>query len=139
MSAPTRCGSWFSNGSARASWCCSTKRSCPPWAAASPTPGGPAPPAAALAFATRRRFAALARALGVDHLAIIATAAVREASDGRAFAAEIERQCGVPVRIVDGGEEARLSAAGVLAGIRDADGVVGDLGGGRVEVVRGAA
>ncbi len=82
-----------------------------------------------------QRFVALARALTVDHLAIIATAAVREARDGRAFAAEAERRCGVPVRIIDGGEEARLSAAGVLAGIRDADGVVADLGGGSVELV----
>jgi exopolyphosphatase/guanosine-5'-triphosphate,3'-diphosphate pyrophosphatase len=89
-----------------------------------------------LAFANLQRFVALARALRVDHLAIIATAAVREASDGRAFAAEAERQCGVPVRIVEGGEEARLSAAGVLAGIRQADGVVSDLGGGSVELVR---
>jgi exopolyphosphatase / guanosine-5'-triphosphate,3'-diphosphate pyrophosphatase len=89
-----------------------------------------------LAFANLQRFVALARALDVDHLAIIATAAVREASDGRAFADEAERQCGVPVYIVDGSEEARLSAAGVLAGIRDADGVVGDLGGGSVELAR---
>jgi exopolyphosphatase/guanosine-5'-triphosphate,3'-diphosphate pyrophosphatase len=64
-----------------------------------------------LAFANLQRFVALARALGVDHLAIIATAAVREASDGRAFAAEAERQLGVPVRIVEGAK-ARLSAAG---------------------------
>ena len=89
-----------------------------------------------LALANLQRFIALARALGVDHLAIIATAAVREARDGLAFAAEAERQCGVPVRIIEGAEEARLSAAGVLAGIRDADGVVGDLGGGSVELVR---
>jgi exopolyphosphatase/guanosine-5'-triphosphate,3'-diphosphate pyrophosphatase len=89
-----------------------------------------------LAYANLQRFVALARALGVDHLAIIATAAVRDASDGRAFAAEAERQCGVPVRIIEGGEEARLSAAGVLAGIREADGVVADLGGGSVELVR---
>jgi len=89
-----------------------------------------------LAFANLQRFVALARALKVDHLAIIATAAVREASDGQAFADAAERQCGVPVRIVQGGEEARLSAAGVLAGIREADGVVGDLGGGSVELVR---
>ena len=89
-----------------------------------------------LAFANLQRFVALARALGVDHLAIIATAAVREASDGRAFAAEAERQCGVPMRIVEGSEEARLSAAGVMAGIREADGVVSDLGGGSVELVR---
>jgi exopolyphosphatase / guanosine-5'-triphosphate,3'-diphosphate pyrophosphatase len=89
-----------------------------------------------LAFANLQRFVALARALGVDHLAIIATAAGREASDGIAFAAAAERECGVPVRIIEGGEEARLSAAGVLAGIREVDGVVGDLGGGSVELAR---
>jgi exopolyphosphatase/guanosine-5'-triphosphate,3'-diphosphate pyrophosphatase len=90
----------------------------------------------ALAYANLQRFVALARALNVDHLMAIATAAVREASDGEEFAAEIERQCGLPVRIVAGPEEARLSAAGVLAGIPTADGVVGDLGGGSVELVR---
>jgi len=89
-----------------------------------------------LAYFNVQRFVALARALKADHLAAIATAAVREASDGAAFAGEIERQCGVPVRIVDGPEEARLSAAGVLAGIPGADGVVADLGGGSVELVR---
>jgi exopolyphosphatase/guanosine-5'-triphosphate,3'-diphosphate pyrophosphatase len=89
-----------------------------------------------LAYANLQRFVALARALEVDHLMAIATAAVREASDGHQFAAEIERRCGIPVRIVDGAEEARLSAAGVLAGIPGADGVVGDLGGGSVELVR---
>src|SRR5579863_3721952 len=100
------------------------------------TTGRLSPEGVELAFANLQRFVALARALGVDHLAIIATAAVREASDGREFAAEAERRCGVPVRIVSGAEEARLSAAGVLAGIRAADGVVGDLGGGSVELVR---
>ncbi|HVB18601.1 MAG TPA: Ppx/GppA family phosphatase [Stellaceae bacterium] len=100
------------------------------------TTGRLSPEGVDLAFANLQRFVALARALGVDHLAIIATAAVREASDGREFAAEAERRCGVPVRIVSGAEEARLSAAGVLAGIRAADGVVGDLGGGSVELVR---
>jgi exopolyphosphatase / guanosine-5'-triphosphate,3'-diphosphate pyrophosphatase len=89
-----------------------------------------------LAFANLQRFVALARALEVDHIAVIATAAVRDATDGRAFVAEAERQCGVPVRIVGGAEEGSLSAAGVLAGIPDADGVVGDLGGGSVELVR---
>jgi exopolyphosphatase/guanosine-5'-triphosphate,3'-diphosphate pyrophosphatase len=88
-----------------------------------------------LAYPNLQRFVALARALAVDHLAIIATAAVREALDGRVFAAEVERQTGVPVRIIDGAEEARLSAAGVLAGIPEAEGVVADLGGGSVELV----
>ena len=86
-----------------------------------------------LAFVNLRRFVALARALGVEHLAVLATAAVRDAIDGRSFAVEVERQCRVPVKIIEGAEEARLSAAGVLAGIPDADGLVGDLGGGSVE------
>lgn len=89
-----------------------------------------------LALVNLRRFVAFARAIGVDHLAVLATAAVRDASDGEAFAGEVERQCRVPVRIVDGAEEARLSAAGVLAGIPDADGIVADLGGGSVELVQ---
>lgn len=93
------------------------------------------PDGTGLALDNLQRFVALARALSVDHLAIIATAAMREASDGRAFAAEAEQRCGVPVCIIEGSEEARLSAAGVLAGIRGADGVVADLGGGSVELV----
>jgi len=94
------------------------------------------PDGVALALVNLRRFVAFARAIAVDHLAVLATAAVRDASDGDAFAAEVERQCLVPVKIIDGAEEARLSAAGVLAGIPDADGIVADLGGGSVEVVR---
>jgi exopolyphosphatase / guanosine-5'-triphosphate,3'-diphosphate pyrophosphatase len=88
------------------------------------------------ALVNLRRFVAFARAIAVDHLAVLATAAVRDASDGEAFAAEVERQCRVQVKIIDGAEEARLSAAGVLAGIPDADGIVADLGGGSVELVR---
>ncbi len=94
------------------------------------------PEGVALALVNLRRFVAFARAIAVDHLAALATAAVRDASDGQAFAAEVERQCRVQVKIIDGAEEARLSAAGVLAGIPDADGIVADLGGGSVEVVR---
>ena len=78
-----------------------------------------------LALVSLRRFVALARALDVEHLAVLATAAVRDAIDGRSFAAEVERQCQVPVKILQGAEEARLSAAGMLAGIPDADGIVG--------------
>jgi len=88
------------------------------------------------ALVNLRRFVALARAIGVDHMAVMATAAVRDASDGEAFAGEVERQCRVQVDIIDGSEEACLSGAGVLAGIPDADGIVVDLGGGSVELVR---
>ncbi len=90
----------------------------------------------ALALVNLRRFVALAGAVGVEHLAVLATAAMRDASDGRSFAAEVEAQCRVPVEIIDGAEEARLSAAGVLAGIPEAAGLVVDLGGGSVELIR---
>ena len=89
-----------------------------------------------LALTNLQRFVAFARAINIDHLAVLATAAVRDARDGEDFAAEVERQCRVQVKIIDGAEEARLSAAGVLAGIPDADGIAADLGGGSVELVR---
>ncbi|MCC7274990.1 MAG: Ppx/GppA family phosphatase, partial [Alphaproteobacteria bacterium] len=82
-----------------------------------------------------RRFVHLARLMDVVQLDVLATAAVRDAIDGPTFVAQVERQCGTPVRVISGGEEALLSADGVLCGIPDADGVMGDLGGGSVELV----
>ena len=80
------------------------------------------------------RFVALARGLGVARLDILATAAVRDASDGASFVAEIEQKNRIKIQVIDGFEEGRLSAAGVRAGIPDADGITGDLGGGSVEL-----
>ena len=81
------------------------------------------------------RFAAIARAMKVAELRMVATAAVREAENGPEFVAEVERRCEASVEILSGEEEARLAAFGVLAGIPDADGVIGDLGGGSLELV----
>jgi exopolyphosphatase/guanosine-5'-triphosphate,3'-diphosphate pyrophosphatase len=86
-------------------------------------------------LATLRRFAAITREMEVRHLDVIATAAVRDAADGPAFVGRIARETGLAARIIDGAEEARLSALGVLSGIPDADGVMGDLGGGSLELV----
>ena len=82
-----------------------------------------------------RRFAALTAAMGVTDINAFATAAVREASDGRDFAAAVEHDCGFRVRIISGEEEARLSALGVLAEIPHASGIMGDLGGASLEIV----
>lgn len=87
------------------------------------------------AFRALGRFVPLAHAMGVDRLALVATAAVREAADGPAFAAEIERRFGHPVDVIDGAKEARLAAVGVLSGVPDADGILGDLGGGSLDLV----
>jgi exopolyphosphatase/guanosine-5'-triphosphate,3'-diphosphate pyrophosphatase len=48
---------------------------------------------------------------------------------------EIEKRTGRKVTVVSGEEEARLSALGVIAGVPEADGLMGDLGGGSVELV----
>src|SRR3546814_11163686 len=92
------------------------------------------PEGVALAVPNLVRFTALARAMGVGRIDLIATAAVREASDGVAFRETVERLCGHPVRVLGGLEEAALSALGVIAGNPSADGILGDLGGGRLEI-----
>lgn len=90
---------------------------------------------AALALTNLARFHRLLAGMAVDHVDILATAAVRDAADGPDFVADVERQAGLSVTTISGAEEARLSALGVLAGAPDADGVVGDLGGGSLELV----
>lgn len=87
-----------------------------------------------LALANLPRYAALTRAMGVDELEIMATAATREASDGAEFLAEVERIFARPVSQLDGDEEARLGAYGIVCGFPDADGLCGDLGGGSLEL-----
>ncbi len=87
------------------------------------------------AMASLRRFVAIARAMGVDELTVLATAATRDAADGAGFLEDVERRCGVPVRQLSGAEEAHLSALGVVSAIPGADGAMGDLGGGSLELV----
>src|SRR5262249_9151406 len=82
------------------------------------------------------RFVRIAKAMGVERLDMLATAAVRDAVDGVAFTETVRKRWGQPVRILSGSEEARLSALGVVSGIGEADGLMGDLGGGSVELVR---
>jgi len=89
----------------------------------------------ALALQNLPRFAALARGMGVSDLHIVATAAVREAKDSGDFAAMVKKRCGVDMRVLDGDEEARLSACGVISGHPGASGIMGDLGGGSLELV----
>ncbi|MET0245499.1 MAG: Ppx/GppA family phosphatase [Sphingomonas sp.] len=81
------------------------------------------------------RFAALAREMQVGELRVVATAAVREASNGHEIIEAAER-LGLDVELLSGEEEAMASGMGVLSGIPDADGIVGDLGGGSLELVR---
>jgi len=85
------------------------------------------------ALAALRRFRALCDTLQVRRLWAIATAACRDATNGRAFIAEAQRICRTKIDILSGRREAELSALGVVSGIHHPDGIVGDLGGGSLE------
>ena len=87
------------------------------------------------AMVNLRRFVALADGMGVERLEAVATAAVREATDGPDFVRNVAEACGLGIQVLDGASEARLSALGVLSGIPEASGIMGDLGGGSLELV----
>jgi exopolyphosphatase/guanosine-5'-triphosphate,3'-diphosphate pyrophosphatase len=92
--------------------------------------------AIAVAVAGLKRFAALTRAMGIANVRTVATAAVREAANGPAFIDQVAIECGLAIEVIDGEAEARGAALGLVSGIPDADGVVGDLGGGSLELIR---
>lgn len=81
-----------------------------------------------------RRFQMLAKGMDTGPLVTVATAAVREASDGEDFCAEVERETGLKLWVIDGREEARLSAQGVLLGWPGSYGLVCDIGGSSMEL-----
>lgn len=82
-----------------------------------------------------RRYRALCQTMGVDDIVAIATAAARDAANGAAFLAAAREAVGVEISLLSGGREAELSALGVVSAIHAPDGVVGDLGGGSLELI----
>ena len=95
-----------------------------------------APAGCRLAEQAFLRFVNIAALLRVGRFEAYATAAMRDASDGPAFARHLERVSGRPIEILSGADEAAAGARGVLGAIPDAAGVVADLGGGSLELVR---
>jgi exopolyphosphatase/guanosine-5'-triphosphate,3'-diphosphate pyrophosphatase len=87
------------------------------------------------ALATLKRFRALCDTLRVRRLWAIATAACRDARNGPAFIRKAEKICRVRIKVLSGKREAQLTAYGVIEGIHQPDGIVGDLGGGSLELV----
>jgi exopolyphosphatase/guanosine-5'-triphosphate,3'-diphosphate pyrophosphatase len=87
------------------------------------------------ALAALTRFKVIARILSVKNLKVIATAAVRDAQNGREFIERGERALGVSIEVLSGEKEARLAAQGIMMGFVDDDGIAGDLGGGSLELV----
>jgi exopolyphosphatase/guanosine-5'-triphosphate,3'-diphosphate pyrophosphatase len=87
------------------------------------------------ALATLRRYHALCERIGVKDTLAIATAACRDAKNGHAFIRAAERVLRTKIDVLSGAREAELTALGVISGVHRADGVVGDLGGGSLELV----
>ncbi|MEM8616509.1 MAG: Ppx/GppA family phosphatase [Pseudomonadota bacterium] len=86
------------------------------------------------ALETFTRFRAILSGLGIDDVQVVATAAVREASDGRTFQARAESVLGQSLLILSGADEGHLSSLGVQSGLPGATGLVADLGGTSLEL-----
>ncbi|HSI42249.1 MAG TPA: Ppx/GppA phosphatase family protein [Xanthobacteraceae bacterium] len=86
------------------------------------------------ALTALRRFRALCDQMGVGTLHVLATAAARDAANGADFIEQCTAICRAEVKLLSGKREAQLSALGVVSGVHKPLGVVGDLGGGSLEI-----
>ncbi len=93
------------------------------------------PESAQNALAGLARFAALLKLMKPGWVKVVATAAVREASDGAAFLKAV-RKLGLPAELLSGDDEAEASGLGVISAHPQAEGLVADMGGGSLELVR---
>jgi len=91
----------------------------------------------AQAVGVMARFNTVVTGMGADLFEVLATAAVRDASNGHAFVETIRQAIpGARIRILSGTEEADYSATGLLGGLTEADGAMADIGGGSLELVQ---
>jgi exopolyphosphatase / guanosine-5'-triphosphate,3'-diphosphate pyrophosphatase len=80
----------------------------------------------------------ICRDSGVERVTAIATSAVRDASNGEAFAAELRERFALSARVLDGEEEARLTYRGATAEQPpQLPTLVVDIGGGSTEMIVG--
>jgi exopolyphosphatase / guanosine-5'-triphosphate,3'-diphosphate pyrophosphatase len=90
-------------------------------------------------LAVARFYAALVAENGAEQVAVVATSALRDATNGEAFTVGMRELLGVEPRIVSGDEEARLTFAGAVRALPDHElpALVVDIGGGSTELVLG--
>ena len=99
------------------------------------TTGLLAPDAMAKAVAALKNFRALCRNMAISDIQVLATAATRDAKNGPEFLDAARQAIGTDVMLIDGRREAELSALGVVSSFHRPDGIVGDLGGGSLELI----
>ncbi len=88
------------------------------------------------ALQTLKRYKLLCEQMGVETVDAVATAAVRDAENGGEFVDRVAHDTGFRIRVIPGAEEGRLAALGAISGDPEARGIVGDLGGGSLELAR---
>lgn len=86
------------------------------------------------ALQSMNRFKAIADAMGVARVDVLATEATRKAKNGAEFIARIKAETGFAPRVLTGEEEATYAATGVISGFFQPRGLVGDIGGGSLEI-----
>lgn len=87
------------------------------------------------AIKTLQRYRKLCDQAGAVDVHVLATAAARDASNGPEFIKAAEAALKCKLKVLTGEEEAKFAALGVMSGIYEPDGIVGDLGGGSLELV----
>jgi exopolyphosphatase / guanosine-5'-triphosphate,3'-diphosphate pyrophosphatase len=80
------------------------------------------------------RYRLLLRHVRVRETQVVATAAVRDADNGPDFVREVQ-ELGLPCEVISADDEAHYSGLGVVSAFPGASGIVGDLGGGSLELV----
>ena len=87
---------------------------------------------------TVAEYSRVARELGAARVRVVATSAVREATNRAEFVEQVEALAGERVEVVSGEDEARLTLAGVAAALPGGvdSFVLFDIGGGSSELVR---
>jgi exopolyphosphatase/guanosine-5'-triphosphate,3'-diphosphate pyrophosphatase len=84
-------------------------------------------------------YVAICGEAGAERVAAIATSAVRDASNGSAFVAELRERFALTARVLDGEEEARLTYRGATSQqLPTVPTLVIDIGGGSTEMIVGS-
>jgi exopolyphosphatase / guanosine-5'-triphosphate,3'-diphosphate pyrophosphatase len=83
-----------------------------------------------------RDFRAIALGAGAKRILAVATAAMRDAENGRQLIQRIRRELGIKVEVIDGDREARYGFLGAVRGLPVGSGLLFDLGGGSMQITR---
>jgi exopolyphosphatase/guanosine-5'-triphosphate,3'-diphosphate pyrophosphatase len=86
------------------------------------------------ALAALADFRAIALGAGATRIVGVATAAMRDASNGRALLERVRRELGLTLEVIDGEAEARYGFLGGIQGLPVVDGLLFDMGGGSMQL-----